>query len=166
MRIAVAVYEGQPQHPHVEAFDREEEPLGGELAHRVGRGRRAGIVLLGKAATIRTVDQAGAREDEALHGGGTGGLRQVLRAEIIDGVRFVVTNRDSFDSTRLGLELAYALNKLYPGRIAWQDNRFLIGNQAVLEELKDGTDPRTILQEMENSLTRFMQQRERYLLYR
>jgi uncharacterized protein YbbC (DUF1343 family) len=84
----------------------------------------------------------------------------------IEGVRFVITNRDTFDSTRLGLELAYALNKLYPGKIAWQDNRFLMGSQAVLEELKDGTDPRTILQEMENSLALFMQQRERYLIYR
>ena len=86
--------------------------------------------------------------------------------KIIDGVRFVVTNRDTFDSTRLGLELAYALNKLYPGKIAWQENRFLIGSHAVLGELKDGTDPGTILQEMENSLAGFIQQRERYLLYR
>ena len=39
----------------------------------------------------------------------------------IEGVRFVITNRDTFDSTRLGLEVGYALNKLYPGKIAWQD---------------------------------------------
>jgi uncharacterized protein YbbC (DUF1343 family)/CubicO group peptidase (beta-lactamase class C family) len=84
----------------------------------------------------------------------------------IDGVRFVVTNRDAFDSTRLGLELGYALNKLYPGKIAWQENRFLVGNQQVLANLKDGVEPGTILQEMENSLAGFTQQRERYLLYR
>ena len=84
----------------------------------------------------------------------------------IDGVRFVITNRDTFDSTRLGLELGYALNKLYPGKIAWQENRFLVGNHEVLRELKDGVDPRTILQEMEEPLAGFTQQRERYLLYR
>jgi uncharacterized protein YbbC (DUF1343 family) len=84
----------------------------------------------------------------------------------IDGVRFVITNRDTFDSTRLGLELGYALNRLYPGKIAWQENRFLVGNQKVLTGLKDGIDPGTILQEMENSLAGFIQQRERYLLYR
>ena len=50
----------------------------------------------------------------------------------IDGVRFVITNRDTFDSVRFGLELGYALNKLYPGKIAWQENRFLVGNQQVL----------------------------------
>jgi uncharacterized protein YbbC (DUF1343 family)/CubicO group peptidase (beta-lactamase class C family) len=84
----------------------------------------------------------------------------------IEGVRFVVTNRDTFDSTRFGLELAFALNKLYPGKIAWQENRFLIGNNEVLRELKDGVDPGTILQEMESSLAAFHQRRERYLLYR
>jgi uncharacterized protein YbbC (DUF1343 family) len=84
----------------------------------------------------------------------------------IEGVRFVVTNRDAFDSTRFGLELGYALNKLYPGKIAWQENRFLVGNRQVLGNLKDGIDPGTILQEMENSLAGFTEQRERYLLYR
>ncbi|MGP0070806.1 MAG: exo-beta-N-acetylmuramidase NamZ domain-containing protein [Bryobacteraceae bacterium] len=84
----------------------------------------------------------------------------------IEGVRFVVTNRDTFDSTRFGLELAFALNKLYPEKIAWQENRFLIGNNEVLKELKDGVDSGTILQEMESSLAAFHQQRERYLLYR
>jgi uncharacterized protein YbbC (DUF1343 family)/CubicO group peptidase (beta-lactamase class C family) len=83
----------------------------------------------------------------------------------IDGVRFVVTNRDILDSTRFGLEVAHALNKLYPGKIGWQENRFLVGNQQVLKELKDGADPGTIVQEMGDSLGGFIQQRERYLLY-
>lgn len=84
----------------------------------------------------------------------------------IEGVRFVITDRNAFDSSRLGLELGYAVNKLYPGKIAWQDNRFLIGNQEVLRELSDGTDPRTIVQQMEEALARFAQRRQRFLLYR
>ncbi len=84
----------------------------------------------------------------------------------IEGVRFVVTNRDSFDSTRLGLEVAYALGKLYPGKIPWQDNRFLIGNHAVMKAMQDGSDPRTILEEMQDSLHRFNERREKYLMYR
>jgi uncharacterized protein YbbC (DUF1343 family)/CubicO group peptidase (beta-lactamase class C family) len=84
----------------------------------------------------------------------------------VDGVRFVITNRETFDSTRLGLEVAHALNLLYPGKIAFGENRFLIGNHEVLKELKDGVDPRTILQEMQDSIAAFTQQRERYLLYR
>jgi uncharacterized protein YbbC (DUF1343 family)/CubicO group peptidase (beta-lactamase class C family) len=83
----------------------------------------------------------------------------------IDGVRFVVTNRDTFNSVRFGLELAYALNKLFPGKINWQENRFLIGNHLVLGKLKDGIDPGTILQEIDDSLESFTVLRERYLLY-
>src|SRR5262249_30039230 len=43
----------------------------------------------GEAATIRPVDQAGAREDEAPHGGGAGGAREALRADIVDRVRLL-----------------------------------------------------------------------------
>ncbi len=84
----------------------------------------------------------------------------------IDGVRFVITNRDTLDSVRLGLEVAYALNKLYPGKIGWQENRFLIGNRDIIEKLKGGAEPGTVLQEMEGSVAGFNQQREKYLLYR
>jgi len=35
----------------------------------------------------------------------------------IEGVRFVVTDREAFPSSRLGLEIAAALRKLYPPRI-------------------------------------------------
>lgn len=89
VRIAIAVHERQPKHADVETFEREEEAFGVELAHRVRRGRCARVVLAGEAATIRAVDQAGAREDEALHGGGTGGTREPLRAEIIDRLRLL-----------------------------------------------------------------------------
>jgi len=74
----------QPKHAHVEILDRQEEALGGELAHRVCRGRLTGVVLLSEAATIRTVNQAGAREDEAVHGRGTCSTCEVLRAEIVE----------------------------------------------------------------------------------
>ena len=84
----------------------------------------------------------------------------------IEGVRFVLTNRDTFDSTRLGLEVAYALGKLYPSKIAWQNNRFLIGNHAVLKAIQDGADPRDVLEEMRGSLEQFIERREKYLLYR
>ncbi len=84
----------------------------------------------------------------------------------IEGVRFVLTNRDTFDSTRLGLELAYALGKLYPGKIAWQENRSLIGNHEVMKEMQDGSDPRNIVENMQGSLAKFVDRREKYLIYR
>jgi uncharacterized protein YbbC (DUF1343 family) len=84
----------------------------------------------------------------------------------IEGVRFVVTDRDSFDSTRFGLELGYALEKLYPGQVLWDANRFLIGNHEVIEAGKNAVDPRTTVQKMEESLAGFLRRREKYLLYR
>jgi uncharacterized protein YbbC (DUF1343 family) len=84
----------------------------------------------------------------------------------IEGVRFVITDRNSFDSTRLGLELGYALEKLYPGKIPWDTNRFLIGNHEVITAGKADVDPRTTVQKMEDSLAAFLKQREKYLLYK
>jgi uncharacterized protein YbbC (DUF1343 family) len=81
-------------------------------------------------------------------------------------VRFVITDRDAFDSVRLGLELAYAFEKLYPGRMAFEINRFLIGNREVTTAGKDAVDPRTTLQNIEESLAAFMQRREKFLLYK
>jgi uncharacterized protein YbbC (DUF1343 family)/CubicO group peptidase (beta-lactamase class C family) len=73
----------------------------------------------------------------------------------IQGVRFVITDREAFDSTRLGLEIAYALGKLYPGKIDWNANRFLIGSRAVVDGLAAGQDPRSIQAKWQDSLTEF-----------
>ena len=85
--VAVAIDERQSKDAHVEALDGEEKALGGELADRVGRGWGAGVVFLGKAAAVRTVDQARARENEPLHGGGTRRAREVLRPKVVDCLR-------------------------------------------------------------------------------
>jgi len=89
-----------------------------------------------------------------------------LAGQTIEGVRFVITDRNEFDSTRLGLELGYALEKLYPGKIPWDVNRFLIGNHEAMAAGKNGADPRSTVQQMEDSLVAFNQRREKYLLYK
>ncbi len=84
----------------------------------------------------------------------------------IEGVRFAITDRNAFDSTRLGLEVAYALEKLYPGKMAWEVDRFLVGNHETIAAMKSGADPRTTVQKLEESLSGFVKQREDYLLYK
>lgn len=84
----------------------------------------------------------------------------------IEGVRFVITNRELFDSTRLGLEVAAALEKLYPGKIDFSRSRRLIGSDDVINRLKAGDDPRQIEQSLTDSLATFEKLREPYLLYR
>jgi len=82
-----------------------------------------------------------------------------------DGVRFVITDRDQFDSIRLGLEVAYALHKLYPGKIDFELSKVLIGNRKVIDALKAGDDPRVIEQGLMNDIAIFMNRRRPFLLY-
>jgi uncharacterized protein YbbC (DUF1343 family) len=83
----------------------------------------------------------------------------------VDGVRFVVTNRDDLDATRLGLEIAAALQKLYPGKIDFDANLKLIGSAEVVRELTAGDDPRDIQEKMADNVAAFLKVREKYLLY-
>jgi hypothetical protein len=66
---------------------------------------------------------------------------------------------------RLGLELAAALQKLYPGKISFEINRKLIGNEAALRALRSGDDPRSIQEALQAPLQAFLKMREKYLLY-
>jgi len=76
------------------------------------------------------------------------------------------TPGNSFDSTRFGLEIGFALQKLYPGKIDWDVNRFLIGNHAVIQAGKDGADPRTVLENMRDGVEQFVERRRKYLIYK
>lgn len=89
-----------------------------------------------------------------------------LAGKAVEGVRLVITDRNAFDSTRLGLEIAFALEKLYPGKIDFETNRRLIGNRKVIEAMKAGQDPRTTVQLMEEDLKSFVARRAPFLLYR
>ena len=81
----------------------------------------------------------------------------------ISGVRFLITDRDIFSSSRLGLEVAMALAKLYPGKINWETNKDLIGSAAVITSLKHGGDAVTTSSEGVAAFDTF---RLKYLLYR
>lgn len=83
----------------------------------------------------------------------------------IQGVRFVITNREQFDATRLGLELAVAIQKLYPGRIDFSGGKRLIGSDDTIRRLQAAEDPRTILQSFQEAIDGFMKLRGQYLLY-
>jgi uncharacterized protein YbbC (DUF1343 family)/CubicO group peptidase (beta-lactamase class C family) len=90
----------------------------------------------------------------------------VTRFNNIEGVRFVITNRDDFDSTRMGLEIAGALQKLYPGKIDFETDKKLIGSEEVIRALTAGDDPRDIQQKMLDRVAEFLTLRDKYLIYR
>lgn len=83
----------------------------------------------------------------------------------VSGVRFTVTDRESFDSARFGIELASALQKLFPGKLDVEKNRFLIGNRYVLDGIKSGQDPSAIWTRVQANAGEFARRRTPYLLY-
>ena len=89
-----------------------------------------------------------------------------LQATEIEGVRFEITGRESLDSARLGMEIASALLKLYPGKISLEVNRKLIGNEETMRALAAGEDPVEIRQRQQDAIQPFLALREKYLLYR
>jgi uncharacterized protein YbbC (DUF1343 family) len=84
----------------------------------------------------------------------------------IEGVRFTIVNREMLDATRLGLEVAAAIQKLYPGKVDWAVDKKLIGSDEVIRELQAGDDPRAIQQKVEDGVGEFVKLRQKYLLYR
>ena len=80
-------------------------------------------------------------------------------------MRFVITDREAFDSLRLGLEIAFAMEKLYPGKMDYEVNRRLIGNRALIEAMKKGEDPRNDVRLTEDALREFVASRKAFLIY-
>jgi uncharacterized protein YbbC (DUF1343 family)/CubicO group peptidase (beta-lactamase class C family) len=129
--------------------------------YSVGRGTDAPFEQIG-ADFIR-----GAELADYLNRRRIPGVRvYATRFQTVEGVRFVITDRDDLDSARLGLEVAAALQKLYPGKIDFDVNKKLIGSAEVVRALAAGDDPRDIQQKMADSVSAFVKLREKYLLYR
>jgi uncharacterized protein YbbC (DUF1343 family)/CubicO group peptidase (beta-lactamase class C family) len=88
-----------------------------------------------------------------------------FRNQLCQGVRIVLQNRDELDSPRLGVELTGALHHLYGSQFQLDNTLGMIGARWVLEAIKDGSDPRAVVQGWQSSLKEFRQMRARYLLY-
>jgi uncharacterized protein YbbC (DUF1343 family) len=85
--------------------------------------------------------------------------------QLISGVRFILTDRDRFDSARLGLELGSAFAKLYPGKIDFAVNNRLIGSKDVTRRLTAGESANAIEESYKAKLQEFLRKREQFLMY-
>lgn len=83
----------------------------------------------------------------------------------IDGVRFVITDRDAFQSVRFGLELGSAIAKLFPGKMDWSANEKLLGDLTILKKLESGEDPAQLERQYAADLQQFRARRADFLLY-
>ncbi len=87
------------------------------------------------------------------------------KKETCHGVRVVLLDREILDAPALGIEIASALYRLYPGNFQINKTLGLIGSREVLQAIKDGQDPALIVQGWQNSLEGFCRLRSKYLLY-
>ncbi len=81
------------------------------------------------------------------------------------GVRLRLTDRAALDSPALGLELAAALYRLYPGEFQLDRNLGMVGSRQVLQAIKANDDPRDIQRRWQPGLDAFRRLRAQYLLY-
>jgi uncharacterized protein YbbC (DUF1343 family)/CubicO group peptidase (beta-lactamase class C family) len=82
------------------------------------------------------------------------------------GVNFIVTDRNVLDAPEMGVELASALQKLFPDH--WKIDKLLAlaANQGLVDAIGRGDDPRAIAQSWQDELQKFRDMRTKYLLYR
>jgi uncharacterized protein YbbC (DUF1343 family) len=92
-------------------------------------------------------------------------LSSNFQGKDLEGVRFVITDREAFDSTRLGIEVAEALEKLFPGKPDIEKCRYLIGNRETMDEIKSGRDASVVWSQAQQQAKQFAERRKPYLLY-
>jgi uncharacterized protein YbbC (DUF1343 family)/CubicO group peptidase (beta-lactamase class C family) len=82
------------------------------------------------------------------------------------GLNIVLTDREFLDAPELGMELAAALLKLYPGQYHIEKIQDILASKAVYDELVRGEDPHRMDLDWQNDLLNFEKVRERYLIYK
>jgi uncharacterized protein YbbC (DUF1343 family)/CubicO group peptidase (beta-lactamase class C family) len=117
----------------------------------------------------------GVRLAEALNGRRLPGVRfypvrftptaSKFSGEECQGVFIVITDRNALRPVRVGVELAAALLKLFPGKFDVDASARLFGSTAGLSRLRAGDDPATIASGWAGAEGRWRLLRNKYLLY-
>ena len=82
------------------------------------------------------------------------------------GVRITVTSRADLRLMRMGLEIADALNRMYPEHFELAKTVLLLGSQQTVDELARGEAPEDVAAGWSRDLAKFRQMRAKYLLYK
>jgi uncharacterized protein YbbC (DUF1343 family)/CubicO group peptidase (beta-lactamase class C family) len=89
----------------------------------------------------------------------------IYAKERCGGINIIVTNRDALDAPELGLEVAAALQYLYPDKINIKSIDGIVRNKMTIDALQAGEDPRRIAEDWQDTINDFMAIRAMYLLY-
>ena len=85
--------------------------------------------------------------------------------QLCEGIALVITDRASLNSMLMGLEIAAALNTLYPGHFSLDKMIELVGNADTIAKLKSGESPMRIVWDWQADLDNFRKMRAKYLIY-
>jgi uncharacterized protein YbbC (DUF1343 family)/CubicO group peptidase (beta-lactamase class C family) len=117
----------------------------------------------------------GQRLAEALNCAGLPGVRFVpvrftprsskYAGQECGGINIIITDRSAFQPVATGIEIAYWLQRLYPGTWEVDDYLRLLANRAALSALKSGKAPPEITAVWADGLAKFAQLRRKYLIY-
>jgi uncharacterized protein YbbC (DUF1343 family) len=135
----------------------------------VGRGTDTPFELVG-APWIKSIELA-----RSLNARDISGVRfipteftpdnSVYAHEKCGGAQVVVTDRNALDAPELGIEIASALQSLYPGEYKVAGLDTLMVNKASLDAVVAGQDPRRVAEQWRDGLERFEALRAKYLIY-
>ena len=84
----------------------------------------------------------------------------LYKGEPCEGVRVIVTDRAALASLRMGMEIASALEKLYPGKLDIAKMIMLVGNESTINMITNGEAPEAIVAEWNEKLSDFRKIRE------
>lgn len=135
----------------------------------VGRGTEAPFEHFG-APWIRSADLVAALDHRKIPGVTFQATQftpadGLYKGEACHGVSLTVTNRESFRSMLMSLEIIEALNRLYPQNFQIAKMVQLLGSQSTVEQLERGEEPSHIVAGWSAQLAQFRALREKYLLY-
>jgi uncharacterized protein YbbC (DUF1343 family)/CubicO group peptidase (beta-lactamase class C family) len=89
----------------------------------------------------------------------------VYANQLCGGVNIVVTDRNALDAPELGLEIASALQSLYPNQYKIAGLDTLMRNRASLDAIAKGEDPRRVAEQWQDEIEQFEAIRSKYLIY-
>lgn len=134
-----------------------------------GRGTDAPFELFG-APWIQSVELAADLNRRFVPGVRFVPVRFTPRAglykdEPCEGISLVITDRASVSSMLMGLEIAAALQKLYPDHFDVDKMMELVGSKATIGRMKKGDAPTRIVADWAGEIDAFRKMRLKYLIY-
>jgi len=88
-----------------------------------------------------------------------------FKNQLCHGFQIALLDRQVLDSPALGIEIASALYRFYPKDFQLEKILGLVGSRQVLQAIKDGRDPKSIVEDWQGPLEQFCKLRLKYLLY-